>query len=79
MHEAPIYAQLISERGDIPLQVRNEARRIQRELEWILNTDPSSGGLLPRPSGTSVPSPRPLPPALPPSLPPGNSATGWLS
>lgn len=75
MHEAPIYAQLISERGDIPLQVRNEARRIQRELEWILKTDPSSSGMLPRPPGGAVPSPR----ALPPSLPPGNSSTGWLS
>ncbi|KAF5991567.1 hypothetical protein FNV62_04930 [Streptomyces sp. RLB3-17] len=75
MHDAPIYAQLISERGDIPLQVRNEARRIQRDLEWILNRDPSSGGLLPRPPGAPGPGPR----ALPPSLPPGNSSTGWLS
>ncbi|MFD8130792.1 hypothetical protein, partial [Streptomyces mirabilis] len=62
MHDAPIYAQLISERGDIPLQVRNEARRIQRDLEWILNRDPSSGGGV----GTQPPAgPPPRPAAAP--------------
>lgn len=55
MHEAPIYAQLISERGDIPLQVRNEARRLHRELEWVFNSDPASGGLLPRPPAAPAP------------------------
>ncbi|MFG2440695.1 hypothetical protein [Streptomyces sp. NPDC048508] len=47
MHEAPIYAQLISERGDIPTLVRSEARRLQRDFEWILSWDPSTGGPLP--------------------------------
>ncbi|WP_369229687.1 hypothetical protein AB5J56_02920 [Streptomyces sp. R21] len=55
MHDAPIYAQLISERGDIPLQVRNEARRLQRELDWVLNSDPSSGGLMSRPPAAPAP------------------------
>ncbi|MEV7342061.1 hypothetical protein [Streptomyces sp. NPDC093544] len=71
MHDAPIYAQLISERGDIPLQVRTEASRIQRELDWIVNAGPASGGLLPRPSAASVPSSR--------ALPPGSGSTGWLA
>ncbi|MFD9591026.1 hypothetical protein ACFWBM_40780 [Streptomyces sp. NPDC059980] len=47
MHDAPIYAQLISERGDIPTLVRSEARRLQRDFEWILSWDPSTGGPLP--------------------------------
>ncbi|MFE9768368.1 hypothetical protein ACFYPC_28265 [Streptomyces sp. NPDC005808] len=71
MHDAPIYDQLISERGDIPLQARNEARRIQRELDWIVNSGPASGGLPPRPPAASVPSAR--------ALPPGSGSTGWLS
>ena len=71
MHDAPIYAQLISERGDIPLQVRTEARRLQRELDWIVNADPAAGGLLPRPPAASVPNSR--------ALPPGSGSTGWLA
>ncbi|GAA2252519.1 hypothetical protein GCM10010145_20340 [Streptomyces ruber] len=67
MHDAPIYAQLIRERGDIPLQTREEARRIQRELERVLNTDT---GLPPRPGAPSAP-------ALPPSG--SNSGGGWFS
>ncbi|WP_328557490.1 MULTISPECIES: hypothetical protein [unclassified Streptomyces] len=47
MHDAPIYAQLISERGDIPTLVRSEARRLQRDFEWILSWDPSTGVPLP--------------------------------
>ncbi|MEV6197191.1 hypothetical protein AB0M19_32890 [Streptomyces sp. NPDC051920] len=47
MHDAPIYAQLISERGDIPTLVRSEARRLQRDFEWILSWDPSTGAPLP--------------------------------
>ncbi|MFC9843665.1 hypothetical protein ACFWFF_27730 [Streptomyces sp. NPDC060223] len=70
MHDVPIYAQLISERGDIPLQVRTEAHRIQRELDWIINADPASGGLPPRPPA-AVPSAR--------ALPPGAGSSGWLS
>ncbi|MFD5628531.1 MULTISPECIES: hypothetical protein [unclassified Streptomyces] len=71
MHDAPIYAQLISERGDIPLQVRTEAHRLQRELDWIVNADPASAGLLSRPQAPSVPNSR--------ALPPGSGSTGWLS
>ncbi|GGY99813.1 hypothetical protein [Streptomyces poonensis] len=70
MHEAPIYAQLIRERGDIPLQAREEARRIQRELDRVLNMDVGSAGLAPRPAAPSAP-------ALPPSG--SGSAGGWFS
>ncbi|MFG2307289.1 hypothetical protein ACGFS9_01155 [Streptomyces sp. NPDC048566] len=66
MHDAPIYAQLVAERGDIPTLVRSEARRLQRDFEWILSWDPSTGGLpgsAPRtPAGTRRPfSPGPDP------------------
>jgi len=72
VHDAPIYAQLVSERGDIPLQVRTEARRIQRELDWIANGGPASGGLPQRPPAAPAPNSR--------ALPPGSSSgsTGWL-
>ncbi|MEU1198282.1 hypothetical protein ABZ446_18875 [Streptomyces sp. NPDC005813] len=59
MHDAPIYAQLISERGDIPLLVRSEARRLRREFEWILSWDPSAGGPLPGHTGRSESAHRP--------------------
>lgn len=68
MHDAPIYAQLIRERGDIPLQAREEARRIQRELDRVLNMDTT--GLPPRPAASSAP-------ALPPSGSGPNG--GWFS
>jgi hypothetical protein len=71
VHDAPIYAQLISERGDIPLQVRTEAHRLQRELEWIVNAGPASGGLPLRPPAPAVTNAR--------ALPPGSGSTGWLS
>jgi len=78
VHDAPIYAQLVSERGDIPLQVRNEARRLQHELEWILNSDPASGGLLPRPPGPPAAGPRALP--APGSGTPGTPGSpGWFA
>ncbi|MFD6919628.1 hypothetical protein ACFV99_05320 [Streptomyces sp. NPDC059944] len=34
--EAPIYRQLISERGDVPAQVRGEAERIRRDLQRVM-------------------------------------------
>lgn len=34
--EAPIYRQLITERGDIPADVRGEAERIRRELQRVM-------------------------------------------
>jgi hypothetical protein len=69
VHEAPIYAQLISERGDVPLQVRSEARRLLRELGWILNADSSSTGHPPgspaAPAPVSTSGSRSLPPRSP--------------
>ncbi|MGW1068859.1 hypothetical protein ACWD4F_30610 [Streptomyces aureus] len=57
MHDAPIYAQLISERGDIPTLVRSEARRLQRDFEWILSWDPSTGAPLPASAARPAPGP----------------------
>lgn len=75
MQDAPIYAQLVRERGDIPLQARNEASRIQRELDWITNSGPAPGGDLPRPGA-----PGPAQGPGPRSLPPGNSGgSGWFA
>ncbi|MET7703600.1 MULTISPECIES: hypothetical protein [unclassified Streptomyces] len=71
MHDAPIYAQLISERGDIPLQVRNEARRLQRELDWVLNWGPAPGGLLPQQPAAPAPSS--------PQLQLGAGTTDWFA
>ncbi|OIJ63669.1 hypothetical protein [Streptomyces mangrovisoli] len=34
--EAPIYRQLIAERGDVPAQVRGEAERIARDLQRVM-------------------------------------------
>ncbi|MBC2905490.1 hypothetical protein [Streptomyces cupreus] len=34
--DSPIYDRLISERGDVPLQVRREAERVSRELEFVM-------------------------------------------
>ncbi|MFD9465031.1 hypothetical protein [Streptomyces sp. NPDC060027] len=34
--EAPIYAQLVAERGDVPAQVRGEAERIGRDLQRVM-------------------------------------------
>jgi hypothetical protein len=73
VHDAPIYAQLIRERGDIPLQTRNEARRIQRELDWIVNSGPAPAGDLPRPAAAPAPGPRPLPPGG------GSGGNGWFA
>ncbi|WP_206341759.1 hypothetical protein [Streptomyces ureilyticus] len=66
MPDAPIYDQLISERGDIPLQVRSEARRLQSELGWIAEAEPSPAGRPPRsptaPAPVPAPNSRPQPP-----------------
>ncbi|MFD3545501.1 hypothetical protein ACFWUW_07750 [Streptomyces sp. NPDC058655] len=43
-HDAPIYAQLIRERGDVPGQVRREAEQIQRELARVLAPAPWATG-----------------------------------
>ncbi|MGW7614133.1 hypothetical protein ACWGKW_44340 [Streptomyces sp. NPDC054766] len=34
--EAPIYRQLVAERGDVPAQVRDEAERIGRDLQQVI-------------------------------------------
>ncbi|MER5387366.1 hypothetical protein ABT040_45385 [Streptomyces sp. NPDC002688] len=34
--EAPIYTQLVAERGDVPAQVRGEAERIGRDLQRVM-------------------------------------------
>ncbi|SER99817.1 hypothetical protein OG352_00835 [Streptomyces sp. NBC_01485] len=39
--DTPIYHRLISERGDVPAQVRGEAERIKRDLDRVMNA-PSS-------------------------------------
>ncbi|MGY5124332.1 hypothetical protein [Streptomyces nigrescens] len=43
--QTPVYDRLVAERGDIPVQVRGEADRIQRDLAQVL-----------RPASTSQPS-----------------------
>nr|WP_241266536.1 hypothetical protein [Streptomyces scabichelini] len=60
---------MISERGDIPLQVRSEARRIQRELGWILDADPSSPGLPPGSPTATAPDSRSVP----------SGSAGWFA
>ncbi|ELS58821.1 hypothetical protein J7F01_32805 [Streptomyces sp. ISL-22] len=34
--DSPIYDRLIAERGDIPTQVRREAERVSREVEFAM-------------------------------------------
>ncbi|MFD7135073.1 hypothetical protein [Streptomyces sp. NPDC059894] len=40
--ETPIYARLITERGDVPDQVRRDAERIHRDLARVLTPGPPS-------------------------------------
>jgi hypothetical protein len=42
--DSPIYDRLVAERGDIPLQVRREAERVTRELEYVMRPLQSSLG-----------------------------------
>jgi hypothetical protein len=56
--DSPIYDRLIAERGDIPLQVRREAERVSRELEFAMQPLlQSSGGHLPAPGRPAPPAP----------------------
>ena len=73
VHEAPIYAQLISERGDVPLQVRSEARRLQRELGWILESGPASARTAPGPASGPGPGSPAAPGSGSRSLPPASN------
>ncbi|MEV0174608.1 hypothetical protein AB0I00_26255 [Streptomyces sp. NPDC050803] len=66
--DSPIYDRLITERGDVPAQVRREAERVSRELEFVMRPLQSFG---------APPAERPPAPgagwqrsALPPGLPP---------
>ncbi|MER6127765.1 hypothetical protein ABT173_35325 [Streptomyces sp. NPDC001795] len=46
--DAPIYHQLVAERGDVPARVRDAAASILRELEGVMRTgQPSSAFQLP--------------------------------
>ena len=38
--ETPIYRRLVTERGDIPAQVRSEAERIHRHLAGVIAPPP---------------------------------------
>lgn len=72
--DSPIYDRLIAERGDIPLQVRREAERVSREVEFAMQPLLQSGHSLLPSGGGHAPAPgRPAPPdptwqrsALPP-------------
>lgn len=41
--DSPIYDRLIAERGDVPTQVRREAERVSRELEFVMQPFNSMG------------------------------------
>lgn len=41
--DSPIYDRLIAERGDVPTQVRREAERVSRELEFVMQPFQSAG------------------------------------
>ncbi|MDI9886496.1 hypothetical protein QMZ92_19465 [Streptomyces sp. HNM0645] len=53
--EAPIYDRLVTERGDVPAQVRREAEQTLRGLEQVLRS-----GVVP--SGTPPQQAQPFPP-----------------
>ncbi|MER6620985.1 MULTISPECIES: hypothetical protein [unclassified Streptomyces] len=46
--ETPIYSRLVTERGDVPAQVRGEADRIHRDLAQVLRRAPASPPSAPR-------------------------------
>ncbi|MFC3577724.1 hypothetical protein ACFOZ0_31575 [Streptomyces yaanensis] len=65
--DAPIYQQLIKERGDVPAQVRGEAERILRDLSRVVGPLPAAPaypvtaqGYLSASSGPALPPGRPL-------------------
>ncbi|MER7983295.1 hypothetical protein [Streptomyces sp. NPDC095817] len=53
--EAPIYRQLITERGDIPAHVRGEAERIRRELQQVMPAMPKPVATVPTKSDAATP------------------------
>ncbi|MFH8802058.1 hypothetical protein ACH4F6_21030 [Streptomyces sp. NPDC017936] len=40
--ETPIYARLVTERGDVPGQVRRDAERIHQDLARVITAGPPS-------------------------------------
>ncbi|MFE9020755.1 hypothetical protein ACFYNL_19630 [Streptomyces sp. NPDC007808] len=67
--DSPIYDRLIAERGDIPTQVRREAERVNREVEFAMQPLlQSSVGPAPVPPGRPAP---PAPTWQRSALPPG--------
>ncbi|EGX55351.1 hypothetical protein SZN_33356 [Streptomyces zinciresistens K42] len=54
--DSPIYDRLVAERGDIPTQVRREAERVSREVEFamqpLLSTGPAPAPVRPVPQGS---------------------------
>jgi hypothetical protein len=42
VEEAPIYRQLVAERGDVLAQVRGEAERIRRDLQRVIPPERAS-------------------------------------
>lgn len=63
--DSPIYDRLIAERGDIPTQVRREAERVSREVEFAMQPL-LSGGTAPAPLRPTPPAPTWQRSALPP-------------
>jgi hypothetical protein len=43
--DAPIYHQLVAERGDVPARVRDAASNIRRELDQVMRTGQPSSAL----------------------------------
>ncbi|MET9834264.1 hypothetical protein ABZ078_34355 [Streptomyces sp. NPDC006385] len=65
--DSPIYDRLIAERGDIPTQVRREAERVSREVEFAMQPLlQSSAAPAPAPGRPAPPAPTWQRSALPP-------------
>ncbi|MEU4131762.1 hypothetical protein [Streptomyces wuyuanensis] len=46
--EAPIYDRLVTERGDVPAQVRREAEQTLRGLEQVIRLGAAPAGMYPQ-------------------------------
>ncbi|MEU4083980.1 hypothetical protein ACWD4F_21420 [Streptomyces aureus] len=60
--EAPIYRQLVAERGDIPAQVRGEAERIKSDLQRVMPPVRTQAPAAPEPVWSGAPAGLALPP-----------------
>ncbi|MFD5813052.1 hypothetical protein ACFV06_04020 [Streptomyces sp. NPDC059618] len=60
--EAPIYRQLVAERGDVPAQVRGEAERIRSDLQRVMPPLRNSAPAPAESSWTGAPAGLALPP-----------------